>query len=57
MICDGTMGCIHPHPFENGKTAVFYDESDLYKISEIIDYYYKEDKERIRIAKLGKSIY
>ena len=24
MICDGTMGCIHPYPFEDGKTAVFY---------------------------------
>lgn len=24
MICDGTMGCIHPYPFEDGKTAIFY---------------------------------
>ena len=24
MICDGTMGCIHPYPFEDKKTAVFY---------------------------------
>ena len=24
MICDGTMGCIHPYPFEDRKTAIFY---------------------------------
>jgi len=24
MICDGTMGCIHPYPFEDMKTAIFY---------------------------------
>jgi hypothetical protein len=24
MISDGTMGCIHPYPFEDGKTALFY---------------------------------
>lgn len=24
MIADGTMGCIHPYPFEDGKTAIFY---------------------------------
>jgi hypothetical protein len=24
MISDGTMGCIHPYPFEDGKTAIFY---------------------------------
>jgi len=24
MISDGTMGCIHPYPFEDRKTAIFY---------------------------------
>jgi hypothetical protein len=24
MVCDGTMGCIHPYPFEHQKTAFFY---------------------------------
>jgi hypothetical protein len=24
MISDGTMGCIHPYPFEDKKTALFY---------------------------------
>jgi len=24
MLSDGTMGCIHPYPFEHGKTALFW---------------------------------
>lgn len=24
MLSDGTMGCIHPYPFEDGKTALFW---------------------------------
>jgi len=28
MISDGTMGCIHPYPFEHGKTAFFYRSVD-----------------------------
>lgn len=24
MVADGTMGCIHPYPFEHGKTALFW---------------------------------
>lgn len=24
MVCDGTMGCAHPYPFEDRKTAYFY---------------------------------
>ncbi len=53
MICDGTMGCIHPHPFENEKTAVFYDESDLENVPKLIEYYMLNDKERTRIANAG----
>ena len=35
MIADGTMGCIHPYPFEHGKTALFYRSVDeLVKIVE-----------------------
>ena len=33
MISDGTMGCIHPYPFEDGKTALFYRSiEDLIRI-------------------------
>jgi hypothetical protein len=28
LLCDGTMGCIHPHPFQDGETAVFYRTYD-----------------------------
>ena len=28
MIADGTMGCIHPYPFEDRKTALFYHSVD-----------------------------
>ena len=28
MIADGTMGCIHPYPFEHEKTALFYRSVD-----------------------------
>jgi hypothetical protein len=35
MICDGTMGCIHPYPFEDMKTAIFYRSiPELVKIVE-----------------------
>ncbi len=57
MICDGTMGCMHPNPFEHGKTAVFYDVDNLKSIGEILDYYLnpEHDKERERIARAGKE--
>lgn len=53
MVCDGTMGCMHPYPFEDRKTAVFYDENRLDKVPDIIEYYLTNDKERRRIADAG----
>jgi hypothetical protein len=35
MICDGTMGCIHPYPFEDGKTALFY--RSIQQLVEIVE--------------------
>ena len=37
MICDGTMGCIHPYPFEDKKTAVFY--RSIPELVEIVERY------------------
>lgn len=34
MVCDGTMGCIHPYPFEDMKTAFFYRSID--QLSQIV---------------------
>lgn len=28
LVCDGTMGCIHPYPFEDRKTAFFYRDAE-----------------------------
>jgi len=53
LISDGTMGAMHPHPFEHGKTAVFYDESNLRKVPELIEYYCTYESERRRIANAG----
>lgn len=55
MVCDGTMGCMHPHPFEDKKTAVFYDENRLDQLPGILDYYLDNDKERRQIAQAGKE--
>lgn len=53
LFCDGTMGCMHPHPFEDGKTAIFYNENELEKVPEILDYYLNNPKERKKIANSG----
>lgn len=53
LICDGTMGAMHPHAFEHGKTAVFYDENNLQKLPELIEYYCTYETERRRIANAG----
>ena len=41
MISDGTMGCIHPYPFEHGKTAFFYRSVD--ELVEIVESHLTEE--------------
>lgn len=41
MIADGTMGCIHPYPFEHGKTALFYRTVD--ELIQIVEEHLVED--------------
>lgn len=57
MLSDGTMGCVHPYPFEDGKTAVFYSSVD--DLSRKVDRYLPKDgaveMERRAIAKAGKE--
>jgi hypothetical protein len=54
MICDGTMGCLHPYPFEDNKTAIFYRSIDeLYHIAN--SWIKGREGERIDIAKAGKK--
>jgi hypothetical protein len=53
MICDGTMGCIHPFPFVNNETALFY--KDLNELEKSIRYLVSNDDERIRIGINGHN--
>lgn len=54
MICDGTMGCIHPFPFRDKETAIFYRSME--ELIHVTDYYLDPDhvREREIIASSGK---
>lgn len=59
MMCDESMGCLHPHPFVHRKTAIFYNENTLHSpdgesIGRLFDIYLEDDKARERIARAGK---
>lgn len=51
MLCDGTMGCIHPYPFKDKETALFY--RDLNELKDGIHFLLENEQERIEIAKNG----
>ena len=57
MICDGTMGCIHPYPFEDGKTAIFY--RSIEQLVQLVEEYLPESgyaaSELNRIATCGQE--
>jgi hypothetical protein len=53
LVCDGTMGCIHPYPFENNKTALFYDSVD--HLVNIVDYQLRNQEETRQIAMNGQD--
>jgi hypothetical protein len=56
MLCDNTMGAIHPNPFEHEKSAVFYnsDSSSLENdLNDRCKFYLEHDSERIKIAQAG----
>ncbi len=54
LVADGTMGCIHPYPFEHDKTAIFYDS--LESLTSMIDLYLSDTTGRLdRIALAGKD--
>jgi hypothetical protein len=54
MFCDGTMGVIHPNPFINKETAVFYDPKDLSGLRALLELYLRDDGERIALASAGQ---
>jgi hypothetical protein len=54
LVSDGTMGCVHPHPFRNGETAVFYDSVD--SLVSVVDRYLSDGRDRLdEIAGAGKD--
>jgi hypothetical protein len=53
MISDGTMGCIHPHPFEDGKTAFFYRSTE--ELIGIVERQMTEPGDVDRIALAGQE--
>lgn len=57
MISDGTMGCIHPYPFEDQKTAIFY--RSIQELVETVERYLPESgyhsMELNRIAIAGQE--
>lgn len=57
MLADGTMGCIHPYPFEDGKTASFYGSLDdlMHKLERYLPKGGSGEAERRTISMAGKE--
>lgn len=53
MVSDGTMGCIHPYPFEDKKTALFYRSID--ELVAIVERDMSDPSEADRIAADGQT--
>jgi len=53
MLADGTMGCLHPYAFEDGKNAVFYHSVE--ELLGKIDFFLRETGEADRISLAGKE--
>lgn len=53
MLCDGTMGCVHPFPFQDGVTASFYRNLDEME-KKLVELHHNEDLRRT-IAVAGQA--
>ena len=53
MLCDGTMGCVHPFPFEDGVTASFYRNLD--EMEEKLVMLHRNEELRRSIAEAGRA--
>ena len=51
MLCDGTMGVIHPFPFKDKETAVFY--SNINELNDGLKFLLEDESRRQLIAKAG----
>lgn len=59
MLADGTMGCLHPYPFEDGRTAVFWKSLEDLR-EKVLRYAPKGvpaqmEAERLAISRAGKD--
>ena len=52
VICDKMLTPV-THPFEHKKHLVYYDRENIEELSSLIDYYLKNENERLKIAKEG----
>lgn len=52
MVSDGTMGCIHPYPFEDGKTALFY--RSIKELTEVVESHLNLPGDVERIGEAGQ---
>jgi hypothetical protein len=53
MISDGTMGCIHPYPFEDKKTALFY--RSIEELVSIVDAGISDGSDVERVSGAGQD--
>jgi hypothetical protein len=53
LVSDGTMGCIHPYPFEDRKTAFFY--RSIPELIDVINRNQKDDREMLDVAERGQA--
>lgn len=53
LVSDGTMGCIHPYPFEDRKTAFFY--RSIPELLDIVNRNMKDDREMADVAQAGQE--
>lgn len=53
LLADGTMGCVHPHPFRDGETAAFYRSLD--EAERKLEWLLSDEEARCRIASAGRE--
>ena len=53
LVSDGTIGCIHPYPFEDRKTAFFYRSTG--ELIDILGRNMKNDREMLEVAEAGQK--
>lgn len=53
LVSDGTMGCIHPYPFEHRKTAFFY--KSMPELVSIVSENCRNEADMLNVAEAGQQ--